>query len=86
MCNLEEQSRKIRALTLESIHSIGTGHVGGSLSIADVLTCLYYGGLMRTLSSRGWKDGTVWSFPKDMQDRRYMPRWHQRVFLIPKNC
>lgn len=47
MCNLEEQSRKIRALTLESIHSIGTGHVGGSLSIADVLTCLYYGGLMR---------------------------------------
>ena len=47
VCNLEEQSRKIRALTLESIHSIGTGHVGGSLSIADVLTCLYYGGLMR---------------------------------------
>lgn len=46
MNNLDEQSRKIRTLTLKSIHSIGTGHVGGSLSIADLLACLYYGGLM----------------------------------------
>ena len=33
-------------MTLETIHSIGNGPVGGSLSIVDVLTCLYFGGLM----------------------------------------
>jgi len=47
MQDLEKKGRQIRMLTLETIHSIGNGHVGGSLSIVDVLTCLYFGGLMR---------------------------------------
>lgn len=36
-----ETSKKIRALTLKCIGSLGSGHVGGSLSIADVLAVLY---------------------------------------------
>lgn len=32
---------KIRLGILEAIHSIGSGHIGGSLSIADVLAVLY---------------------------------------------
>ena len=39
---MEQQAKEIRALTLECIASIGQGHVGGSLSIVDVLTVLYY--------------------------------------------
>ena len=32
---------RIRMGTLEAIHSLGSGHLGGSLSIADVLAVLY---------------------------------------------
>ena len=32
---------RIRLATLEAIHAIGSGHVGGALSIADVLAVLY---------------------------------------------
>ena len=35
-------AKEIRALTLECIASIGQGHIGGSLSIVDALTVLYY--------------------------------------------
>lgn len=35
-------AREIRALTIECIASIGQGHIGGSLSIVDALTVLYY--------------------------------------------
>lgn len=32
---------KIRLASLEAIHSVGSGHIGGALSIADVLAVLY---------------------------------------------
>lgn len=34
--------RDIRRLTIESIYSIGKGHVGGCMSIVEVLTVLYF--------------------------------------------
>lgn len=40
--DLDELSRDIRLLALESIHSIGKGHVGGCMSIAEVLAVLYF--------------------------------------------
>lgn len=39
---LAEKAREIRSLTIQSIGSIGVGHVGGSLSIAEVLAYLYF--------------------------------------------
>jgi len=39
--NIAEFSKQIRRETLRCIHSQGSGHVGGSLSIADVLAVLY---------------------------------------------
>lgn len=39
--NLADFSKQIRRETLRCIHSQGSGHVGGSLSIADVLAVLY---------------------------------------------
>jgi len=37
-----EKSKEIRRLTLESIAHLGVGHIGGSLSIVELLTVLYY--------------------------------------------
>lgn len=37
-----QKAKEIRALTATCISALGAGHIGGSLSIVDVLTVLYY--------------------------------------------
>lgn len=39
---LESKALEIRQLTIESIGKLGVGHVGGSLSICDLLSLLYF--------------------------------------------
>lgn len=39
---LEQKSRDIRRLTVKAIGHLGVGHIGGCLSIADLLAVLYY--------------------------------------------
>jgi len=40
--NFKEKAKAIRRSTIETIGSLGVGHIGGSLSIVDVLVVLYY--------------------------------------------
>jgi transketolase len=39
---LTERAKEIRELTIEEIGTLGTGHIGGCMSIADVLALLYF--------------------------------------------
>ena len=39
---MRQIAKEIRRLTVDCIASLGQGHIGGSLSIVDVLTILYY--------------------------------------------
>lgn len=39
---LEEKAKEIRIQTIKAIGAAGKGHIGGSLSIADVLSVLYF--------------------------------------------
>ena len=39
---LKNQAKEIRKLTIEEIAALGTGHIGGSMSIADLLALLYF--------------------------------------------
>lgn len=39
---MKQIAKEIRKLTIECIASIGQGHIGGSFSIVDLLTVLYY--------------------------------------------
>ena len=39
---LQDKARELRKLTIEEIGNLGVGHVGGSLSIIEILTLLYY--------------------------------------------
>ena len=39
---MKQIAKEIRRLTVDCIASLGQGHIGGSLSIVDVLTILYY--------------------------------------------
>lgn len=43
---LEDTARKIRRDTIEMIYRAGSGHPGGSLSSADILTALFFGGIL----------------------------------------
>jgi transketolase len=42
---LEEKAKKIRRLIIQMLAKAGSGHPGGSLSAADLITCLYFGHL-----------------------------------------
>lgn len=39
---LEKKADEIRKLTIQTIGKLGTGHIGGALSICDVLSVLYF--------------------------------------------
>ena len=39
---LEDVALKIRMLTIKSIGDLGVGHIGGSMSVIEVLTALYF--------------------------------------------
>ncbi|MDR1904531.1 MAG: transketolase, partial [Treponema sp.] len=39
---LKAKAKEIRKLCIEEIGNLGSGHIGGSMSIVDVLTLLYY--------------------------------------------
>ena len=42
MKELEEKAREIRKMTIDTIGFLGVGHIGGALSVVEVLTILYY--------------------------------------------
>lgn len=44
---IEEKALQIRINSLKMIHAAKSGHPGGSLSIADILATLYFGGHLR---------------------------------------
>ncbi|MCL1955298.1 MAG: transketolase [Spirochaetes bacterium] len=39
---LKDQAKEIRKMTIEEIATLGTGHIGGAMSIADLLALLYF--------------------------------------------
>lgn len=43
---MDEVCKEIRRLTVECIGSIGSGHIGGSMSIVELLKVLYFDGFM----------------------------------------
>lgn len=44
---LTTRARDIRKRVLEAVFHAGKGHLGGALSIADILSVLYFGGLLK---------------------------------------
>ncbi len=40
--NLKAQAREVRKYTIDTIANLGVGHIGGSLSVVEILTLLYY--------------------------------------------
>jgi transketolase len=53
---LKAKAREIRKLTIEEIGNLGSGHIGGCMSIADVLTLLYYHTMKVDPSNPLWEE------------------------------
>ena len=53
---LEEMARQVRKGILEAVYSANSGHPGGSLSIADILTVLYFRQMNINPENPNWED------------------------------
>lgn len=53
---LQKTATQIRKLCIECIGRYGQGHIGGSMSIIEVLTCLYHEYANIDPSKPDWKD------------------------------
>lgn len=53
---LEEKAREIRIMIVEMLTKACSGHPGGSLSSADLLTCLYFSVMRHNPSKPDWPD------------------------------
>jgi len=72
---LADIARKLRALAIKSVHSAGSGHLGGSLSAADIISCLYFDEM----------NLNVLYYPKGTHALSYIQPWLIKDFLIVKN-
>jgi transketolase len=55
--DLQTKADHIRKQVLKMIVSANKGHIGGAFSCTDILTCLYYGGILRIDPTRpNWKE------------------------------
>ena len=56
MKNLKERAKSIRINVLKSIFAAGSGHTGGSLGLADLMTFLYFSEMNHRPSEPLWKE------------------------------
>ncbi len=53
---VKRKALEIRKWVIESVYRAGSGHPGGSLSIADVLACLYFHEMRHNPKDPNWPD------------------------------
>ncbi|MHB8586517.1 MAG: transketolase [Thermoplasmatota archaeon] len=63
---LEETALEIRKMIIEMVYTAGSGHPGGSLSITDIVTCLYFQVLRHDPKEPHW----------DKRDRLILSKGH----------
>ncbi len=56
LATLEARAKEIRALTIDAIGFLGVGHIGGALSIVELLAILYYRQLRHDPSNPAWAE------------------------------
>ena len=56
IAGLQEHVCSIRISVIRSLAEAGSGHLGGSMSSADILTCLYFSVLRHNPSNPSWPD------------------------------
>lgn len=60
LLELKKRATEVRITTLEVLGNLGFGHVGGSMSVTELLTALYFGELMRYDTKNPRWEGRDW--------------------------
>src|SRR5690348_6308139 len=64
-------STEARRLILKTIHTAGAGHIGGPLSVTDILVTLYFSAVRIRPDEPGWPD----------RDRCILSKGHSSIAL-----
>lgn len=72
---LQKIACKVRLGALEAVYSGKSGHPGGSLSVADILTYLYFKELRVDPQTLSGRRGIVLFFPRGILVRHCMRHW-----------
>jgi len=56
IAELEKEAKRIRCLVIETIGNAGAGHTGGSLSIVEIMTVLYFHTMKVDPENPEWQD------------------------------
>ena len=74
--SLEKKANELRNLTLDTVHWCGSGHLGGGLSVLDLLTVLYYKYLNIDVKNPKWPE----------RDRFILSKGHAAIAYAPVLC
>lgn len=67
LAELNTFCHRLRSELIDTLHSVQTGHPGGSLSCCEILVTLYFHHLRIDPETRKWKTGTALYCPKGMR-------------------
>jgi transketolase len=73
LARLQERAIAVREGVMIALNAAGSGHVGGSMSIADVLTALYFHTMRYDTKNPRWSD----------RDRLVLSKGHANAALTP---
>ncbi|MCR5040636.1 MAG: transketolase [Clostridia bacterium] len=73
---LEKKANELRELTLETTHWAGSGHIGGGMSVLDILTVLYHKYMKLDKNDPDWED----------RDRCILSKGHAAIAYAPVLC
>jgi transketolase len=73
IARLEAKAAQMRYGVMTTLEAAGSGHVGGSMSSADILTALYFHTLRVDPANPGWED----------RDRFVLSKGHASAILCP---
>ncbi len=68
---LVKRAANIRRLIIRAIDAAGSGHAGGSLSCAEIMTCLFFRSLVKLPEPRGWPFRNRFVLSKGHADAAY---------------
>ncbi|HZJ75060.1 MAG TPA: transketolase [Clostridia bacterium] len=74
--SLEKKADELRRLTLDTTFWAGSGHIGGGLSVLDMLTVLYYKYMNIKVDDPDWED----------RDRFILSKGHAAIAYAPVLC
>jgi len=73
---LEKKAHELRRLTLDTTFWAGSGHIGGGMSVLDMLTILYHRYMNIKLEDPNWED----------RDRLVLSKGHAGIAYAPVLC